>query len=100
MIGKLALCFLVISFFAAVTGGNAAERTTNLSDFQKSAAKFHAAIRLPEFETTTNAVVKTVHDTIAAGNAALDRIAALDPKKASFENTLRALDDLGYEIGL
>jgi thimet oligopeptidase len=100
MIGKLAVCFVAISFFAVVADGHAAERTMNLNQFQKSAAKFHAAIRLPEFETTTNAVVKTVHDTIAAGNAALDRIAALDPKKVTFENTLRALDNLGYEIGL
>ena len=54
---------------------------------------------LPRFETSTNEVTEAVRQTIAAGNSSLDRIADLDPAKATFENTLRALDDIGYQIG-
>jgi Zn-dependent oligopeptidase len=41
-----------------------------------------------------------VRQTIAVGNAALDRIGALKPGKVTFENTIRALDDIGYQISL
>jgi len=71
-----------------------------LRDFEAKAAKFKDVISVPEFETTTNEVAASVRRTIAAGNAALDQIAPLDPHQANFRNTVRALDDIGYQIGL
>jgi thimet oligopeptidase len=71
-----------------------------LADFGTRAAKWNTVIGLPQFETTTNAVQESVRQTIAAGNANLDRIAAVDPAKVTFENTVRALDDIGYQISL
>src|ERR1043166_4243051 len=71
-----------------------------LHAFKKEAAKFNSVISLPQFELTTNEVRTTVRQTIAVGNAALDTIAAIKTGKANFENTVRALDDIGYQIGL
>ncbi len=71
-----------------------------LTDFQKSAAKFNSVVTLPTFETTTKEVAATVQKTIADGDAALDRIGKLETKDVNFTNTVIALDDLGYQIGL
>src|SRR5437667_12001425 len=71
-----------------------------LRDFQKRAGKFNSLISLPQLETATNEVWTSVRQTIATGNRALDQIAALKPQKATFDNTVRALDDLGYQISL
>jgi thimet oligopeptidase len=42
----------------------------------------------------------TLKQTLAVGNAALDRVGALKPGEVTFENTVRALDDIGYQISL
>src|SRR5207245_605588 len=55
---------------------------------------------LPRLEMTTNEVRVSLANTIATGNAALDQIGALNPRKVDFANTILALDDLGYQIGL
>ena len=59
-----------------------------LGNFEAQAAKWNAVVSLPQFETGTNAVRESVRQTIAAGNARLDRIAAVDSGKATFQNTL------------
>ena len=69
-------------------------------EFQTRAAQFNAVVTVPTFETTTNAIAATITNTIAAGNAALDRIGRLAPAKVNFANTVRALDDLGFQTGL
>ena len=71
-----------------------------LRAFKRRAAKFDCVITVPQFETTTNGVRFAVRQTIAVGNAALDRIGALKPRQVTFENTVRALDDIGYQISL
>ncbi|HWV98058.1 MAG TPA: M3 family metallopeptidase [Candidatus Acidoferrum sp.] len=98
---KLVL-FLSLAVLPAVVNGFAqtAIPSDRLREFEQRAARFKSVITLPRFETTTNEVNQTVSNTIAAGNAALDRLAALDPRKLAFQNTVRALDDLGYQIGL
>lgn len=78
----------------------AASQTDVLEQFKSRAAKFKSIISLPQFETTTNEVQASVKQTIATGNAALDKIAALNPRKVNFENTIRALDDMGYQVSL
>ena len=71
-----------------------------MAGFEQKAAKFNSIISLPVFETTTNAIGLSVKETIAAANAALDQIGRLQPAAVNFANTLRALDDVNYGIGL
>ena len=68
--------------------------------FASRAAKFNSVITLPQFEVTTNQVRETVRQTIATGNASLDKVGALKPGQVSFQNTVGALDDVGYQISL
>ena len=71
-----------------------------LETFVQRAGQFHSVISLPRFEASTNEIQQSVRDTITAGNSALDRLAALNPGKANFKNTILALDDIGYQISL
>jgi thimet oligopeptidase len=71
-----------------------------LVGFQQEAAKFNSIISLPDFETTTNAIEASTKSTIAAANAALDQIGRLQPSEVNFNNTVRALDDVNYNISL
>ncbi|MFO1478239.1 MAG: M3 family metallopeptidase, partial [Verrucomicrobiota bacterium] len=71
-----------------------------LKDFQDKAAAFHSAITVPVFESTTNEIAATVIRTILNGNAALDKIGRLRPDQVNFTNTVLALDNLQFQIGL
>jgi thimet oligopeptidase len=70
----------------------------NLQEFQKRSEKFNSVITIPTFETTTNEITATVAKAIADGNASMDRIGKLTANEVNFTNTIRALDDLGFEI--
>jgi len=91
----LAGCEMVCTSMAQPTN-----RPNPLKEFRRSAAKFNSVITVPEFETTANAIRFNLKQTIAVANAALDRIGALKPRQVTFENTVRALDDIGYDISL
>ena len=78
----------------------ASTNAASLADFEKSAAKFHSVVTIPTFETTTNEIAATAKRIIATGHAALDRIGKLGAKDIDFANTVVALDNLGYQIGL
>jgi thimet oligopeptidase len=71
-----------------------------LKNFQERAGEFNSVVSVPAFETTTNEVHVTLKTTIVAGEAALDRVGKLDPREVTFNNTVRALDDLGFQLGL
>ncbi len=71
-----------------------------LAAFQSRAAQFHAVVTLPTFETTPAEVAATAKNLIAAGDAALDRIGRQTAAEVNFTNTLVALDDLNYRLGL
>ncbi len=75
-------------------------QTDRLREFRRRAAAFNAIITVPQFETTTNGIGFALRRTIEVGNAALDRVGALKPGDVTFENTVSALDDIGYQIGL
>ena len=90
------LFFMTSLAFTAIAEGKPA----SLADFQAAAAKFNSVVTLPVFETTTNDVAATTAKTIADGNAALDRIGKLGAGEVDFTNTLVALDDLNWHIGL
>jgi thimet oligopeptidase len=102
----LSLILLSILMIATSSPAQTATSPTNstpkdpLHEFKHRAAKFNAVVTLPQFEMTTNEIFAVVRHTIAAGNADLDTIGALKPRKAGFENTIRALDDLGFQISL
>ena len=96
---KTALCLAgcVMAFSSLAQPTNQADR---LHEFRRRAAAFNAVISVPQFEMSTNALRFTLRQTIAVGNAALDRLGALKPREVTFENTVRALDDIGYQISL
>ena len=70
----------------------------DLQEFQNRTAKFNSVITVPTFETTSNEITTTVTNAIRDGNTALDRIGKLAPGEVNFTNTVRALDDLGFEL--
>ena len=69
------------------------------ADFQTIGKKFKNVLRLPQFETTTNAITATANLTMTNANAALDRIGKLSAGEVNFTNTIRALDDNGVQVG-
>src|SRR5215468_5541614 len=98
---KLIHVVLLMASVTAITGSaQPVGHFGSLTEFQKRAAKFDSIVSLPQFETSSNEIAASVQKTIANGNAALDRIGGLDPKKVTFQNTIKALDDIGYQISL
>ncbi len=71
----------------------------SLKEAQHRAERFNSVIAVPVFETSPEAVRAVVRQTIATGNAALDEIGRLAPGKVSFDDTVRALDDLSHLVG-
>src|SRR6187549_2366744 len=63
-----------------------------LKDFQQAGKPFHNVLRLPQFETTPEAITKTTDQTMTNANAALDRIGKLAANAVTFTNTIGALD--------
>ncbi|MEO5802518.1 MAG: M3 family metallopeptidase [Verrucomicrobiota bacterium] len=70
-----------------------------LNAFQSEATKYNSILRVPEFETTPDAIKLSLSNTINEANAALDKIGALKSNEVSFANTVLALDDLSYRAG-
>lgn len=64
------------------------------AELQKKAAKFGTILSLETFENLPEEVIKSADAAIAQANKRLDTIGALNPKKVTFQNTIRALDDL------
>jgi thimet oligopeptidase len=89
--GRLAVCSSV---------AQPTNQTDPLKEFRRRAAAFNSVVTLPQFETAANVMLADLRQTIAVGNAALDRIGALKPREVTFDNTVRALDDIGYQISL
>jgi thimet oligopeptidase len=76
-----------------------AGRAKSLADFQREGAKFKNVLRLPEFETTPDAIKTTTEKTMSLANAALDAIGRLGPGEVNFANTAGALDEVSFRIG-
>ena len=72
----------------------------NLSDFQRAAAHFRSVISVPRLETTPAQVQRSLTNTIARGEAALNEIASCSHDKLTFGNTFVALDDLTYDVSI
>src|SRR3954465_6163765 len=81
------VCFLTLLSMVCCSIAQPVKETDRLHEFKRKAAQFNSVISLPQFEMTTNEVRVSVKQTIAVGNAALDRIGALKPREVTFQNT-------------
>jgi thimet oligopeptidase len=68
--------------------------------FRDAAAKANCILTVPEWDQTPEAVEASMTKAIAAANTALDQIGAQDLSKVTFQSTIVALDDLGYQARL
>jgi thimet oligopeptidase len=93
---------LLLALLVAASSGLAqpTNQANPLREFRRRAGQFSSVVTLPDFETTTNLLMFDLRQTIAVGNAALGRVGTLKPREVTFENTVRALDDIGYQISL
>ena len=100
------LPLIAMSIAASLTACKTASGPTHstglksVSEFQARAAKYNSLITVPVFETMPTACSNTVNTTITEGNAALDRMGRLTAGQVTFANTIKALDDAGYQTGL
>ncbi len=88
------------SSFLLVLGlafGAQAENLKSIDSYRDAAAKANAQLTIPDWPQTPEAVEASAKEAIKKGNAALDAIGKLNPKKVTFQNTVVALDDLAYE---
>jgi thimet oligopeptidase len=97
---RIILILIAAAILSGCCSTKTPDSTMSLATFKKQASPFNSVISLPAFETTTNELWATTKKTIADGNAALDRIGKLQPTAVTFANTIRALDDMGYQSGL
>ena len=105
---RLVLLIAVVSLMTACetndrsrpTSQAAPKPQTSLEDLQKKAAGFQGVLAVPEFETTPETIKKGVEAAIATANARLDAIGKLASNQVTFQNTIVALDDLGYQATL
>lgn len=88
----LALSLIAASAFATDLG--------KIEDFTAAADKANAILTIPNWEQTPEAVTASMNDAIAKANKRLDEIGAQDLKKVTFQSTVVAVDDLGYEATL
>lgn len=71
-----------------------------LAELQRRANQYNSVLTVPEFETTPEAVRVSLSNTINAANAALDAIGRLTPGQITFNNTVRALDDVLWQASI
>jgi len=79
---------------------NSSDTSTSLEALNQAAKPFGSVLALPDFETTPEEMAQNMGLAIGHADAALDRIAGLNPDEVSFENTIRALDDISYKADL
>jgi thimet oligopeptidase len=72
----------------------------DVQEFQRAAAHFKSVVSLPRLEEEPRQIHKTLSNTMAGAAAALDAIAACGHERSTFVNTIAALDDLTYDLGL
>src|SRR5438876_2348272 len=92
------LCLPFIFFGPSLTLSAAQLKTVD--DFRAAAAKANAALAIPDWEKTPEAIEAAMKNAIAKANAALNQIGAQDPGKVTFKSSVVALDDVTYEASL
>ena len=68
-----------------------------VTQLQERAAKFNTVLTPLDWESTPEQVTSEADAAIAAANRKLDDIGKLTASQLNFENTIRALDDVGFE---
>lgn len=74
--------------------GSSPAAKLQFSDLENQAKQFNSVLTLPDWETTPAQVSTNADVAIAEANRQLDAIAQVDPTNATFNNTVRALDDV------
>lgn len=89
--------YVLLSIFGLAVVARAQD-LKSIDSYRDAAAKANAQLTIPDWEQSPAAVDAAARDAIKNGNAALDAIGKLDPTKVTFQNTVVALDTLGYEV--
>jgi thimet oligopeptidase len=104
---KLRFSFLMTGGLAAILAGCGTSPSKSspadppadpLANFQREAAKYHSIVTVPTFETSSAAIEGSAKQTVASAEASLNQIGNLQPSEVTFDNTIRALDNVGYII--
>ena len=90
------LCYSLLLVFGLGFEARA-ETLKSIDSYSDALAKANARLTIPDWPQTPEAVETSAKDAITRGNAALDAIGKLDPKKVTFQNTVVARDDLVNE---
>jgi thimet oligopeptidase len=72
---------------------------TDLVELRQAAKHFKSLIAVPRMEEDPAQIQKTLTNTMARVEVAMDNMASCFQEKLTFANTIAALDDLTYEIG-
>jgi thimet oligopeptidase len=88
---------LVSLLFCGLVANLHSDELKTADSFHAAAAKANSILTLPEWDQTPEAVEASMTKAIATANAALDQIGAQDLSKVTFQSTIAALDDLGYQ---
>jgi Zn-dependent oligopeptidase len=82
------------------SGPRPPETLNSLAKFARHADAHGSVISLPVFETSPEGVMESVSNAIARANAALDILGSRPAGAITFENTIKALDDISYQASL
>jgi thimet oligopeptidase len=70
-----------------------------LTQLQEQAAKFNTVLSPLDWESTPDQITNDADTALASANRELDAIGKLTASQLTFDNTIRALDDVGFELG-
>jgi thimet oligopeptidase len=70
-----------------------------LTQLQEQAAKYNTVLTAVDWETTPEQITGEVDAAIASANRKLDDIGNLTASQLTFDNTIRALDDITFALG-
>jgi thimet oligopeptidase len=96
----LLLPLSILGITHASNGDPAPRPKLRLAELQKRAADFNTVLSLPTFETTPEQIAANTDSAIDQANRQLDTIGKLGPNEVTFANTVRALDDMGFEVAV
>jgi thimet oligopeptidase len=91
-----ALVFPLIGLAESDQGSPKAQIT--LAQLQERAAKFNTVLTPLTWEVTPDQIASEADAVIASAGHKLDEIGKLSKSQVTFENTIRALDDVGFEL--
>jgi thimet oligopeptidase len=99
---KFSLSTLATLLFPLITiaqsDQNSPKPPLTLTELQEQAAKFNTVLTPLNWETAPEQIASDADAAIAFANRELDEIGKLTPSELTFQNTIRALDDVGFEL--